>query len=111
MTSPSTVEPPANADSKGFTVLDQRSTGELLFDAHSSVVVRSRVEQVLTLVYSVAGQEVKQNLTIETSQTSSLVDLTPVQATSVDAVPTETAVLIETAAQIEDQAATEPTDE
>ena len=51
-----------------FTISEQRSTGELLFDSQKSVVVRSKVEQVLTLSFALASGEVKQNITFVTSQ-------------------------------------------
>ncbi|MFC1759445.1 DUF6263 family protein [Planctomycetota bacterium] len=57
-----------------ITISEQRSTGEILFDSKTSVVVRSKVEQVLTLAFPMAGGEVKSDLTFVTSQKTSIVE-------------------------------------
>ncbi len=55
-----------------FKISEQRSSGELLFDSQNSVLVRSKVEHVLTLAFAVATGEVTQNLTFVTSQSSAI---------------------------------------
>ncbi|MCA9217416.1 MAG: hypothetical protein KDB27_30315 [Planctomycetales bacterium] len=65
-----------NSITPKLTLAEQSSTGELLFDAAGSVVVRSKVEQHLMLTISLGEQTVTQTLTLTTSLKTSIVEPT-----------------------------------
>ena len=77
--------PPDTSAAPAFKISEQRSSGELLFDSQNSILVRSKVENVLTLAFATATGEVKQNLTFVTSQSSTIVEpVAPAEDQTVD---------------------------